>query len=167
MIVLHVLISFLIYLLVVLPANIIAVPILAIMLLTKWDGTTYFFGNSKYPRSKAATHYADPTGGKYWNELHWYGFRNPTYNLGAHFLCIKQRSEYTVKGDENIGDKIRPGFYAIKMGWAWEYYWIYKYFAFGSWRCIRVRIGWKISKNTGPTAECVFVPNPVMPYRGI
>lgn len=165
MIVLHFLISLAIAL-VALPATIAGVPLLAVMLLTKWDGTTYFFGNTKYPRSKAATHYAAPTEGKYWKELMWYGFRNPVYNLGAHYLSIKMRP-YTITGDRTIGDKKRPGFYAIKMGWAWEYYWIYKYYAFGTWRCIRLRFGWKICDNTGDTAEQCFVPNPVMPYRGI
>ena len=166
MIIVHALTSFLIYVIAVLPATIASWPLLACMLLTKWDGTTYFFGNSKYPRSKAATHYADPTEGKYWKELLWYGKRNPVYNLNAHFLAIKMRP-YTLSGNENIGDKIRPGFYAIKMGWAWEYYWVHKYFIFGKWRCVRVRFGWKIANNLGATAACVFVPNPVMSYKGV
>lgn len=165
MIYLHVLVSLILALL-QLPLMLLAYPCLAVLLLTKWDGTSFYFGNTKYPRSKAATHYAAPTGGVYWKELLWYGWRNPVYNLKAHYLSIPMKA-YTVKGNEDIGDKKRPGFYAIRMGWAWEYYWIYKYYAFKSWRCVRVRIGWKISNNTTPTAEQVFVPNPIMPYRGI
>jgi hypothetical protein len=167
MIVIHFLISLFIGLFINIPATIIALPLLAVALLTKWDGTTFFFGNSKYTREKAATHYAAPTEGKYWKEFCWYGLRNPVYNLGAHYFAIIMKPDYKVTGRTDIGDKIRPGFYAIKMGWAWEYYWIYKYYVFGRWLCIRLRFGWKINGNNGMSAEQCFVPNPVMPYRGI
>ncbi len=163
----RIIITFAIYFLVQLPLSLIAWPCVAIALLTKWDGTTYYFGNTKYPRSKVATHYAAPTGGAYWKDLVWYAWRNPVYNLNAHIICAKMRQPYLVAGNEEIGNAVAPGFYDIIMWGFWEYYWIKTYKVFGSKRCIRVRLGWKISKNSGDTAEYVCSINPWKKYTGI
>lgn len=159
----RILASFLIYLLVQLPATLIAWPCLAVMLLTSWSGRTYFFGNEKWGR--ATDHYLAPTGGIWWKELLWMAWRNPVYNLGVHVLGVRMR-DYDVAGDEAIGDKIKGGFYECRMGPFWEYYWILPYTLFGR-RCIRARIGWKISNNTAATAEYVFSINPFKPYLGV
>lgn len=158
-------ISFLIFLLVRLPANIIAMPCLAIALKTKWDGRTWFFGNAKHGR--ATNHYLAPTGGDYLQELLWMAWRNPTYNLGAKILSVRMVDEYDIAGDEDIGDKKKGGFYEIRMGIFWEYYYILPYTIFGSKRCVRLRAGWKISGNTNDLAEWVFSFNPWKEYGGV
>lgn len=157
--------SFLIYLTVQLPASLIAWPCLAIALLTKWDGSTLFFGNSKWGR--ATNHYLVPTNGEYLKELLWMAWRNPVYNLGQHVLSVKMKPWLVVaKGDENIGDKIAGGFYSLRMGKFWEFYYIKSYTFLGQRRCVRARIGWKISGNTTDLCEYVFSINPFKDYTG-
>lgn len=130
------------------------------MLLTRWDGRTTIFGNSKHGRGNE--HYAHATKG-YWQELSWLCFRNPVNNLCAKTLAASF-SPYIVEGDETVGDKTHGGSYAIRMGWAWEYYCVIPY---GK-RCFRARIGWKISgKKPGDLCEFVFVINPWKSYSGL
>lgn len=159
-------ISVLYFFLIELPATIIAWPCLAIALLTKWDGRTWFFGNIKHGR--ATDHYLAPTNGSYWKELMWMAWRNPVYNLTAKTLAITLPDplEYDFAGDEEIGDKIAGGFYEVRLGKFWEFYWIKPYTIFGKKRCVRARIGWKIHNNTTPTAEIVCAVNPFKEYQG-
>ncbi len=154
-----VLATFLIWLLVSLPCSVISVPVVAILLLTSWDGRSTIFGNKKWGR--ATNHFAFPTEGKYWKEFNWLVLRNPVNNLSEVLGAPMQA--YTVVGDPGIGDKTRGGFYSITMGKYWEYYWIKPY---GS-RCIRVRIGWKINQNDTPVAYWCFVVSPFKTYRGV
>ena len=87
----HFLISATIATLVFWPVCIVdALLVLPIALLTKWDGTTFWFGNIKYSRAKAAVHYKDPTHGVYWREVLWYGVRNPSSNLSRTLLANSQ-----------------------------------------------------------------------------
>lgn len=160
---LRITLSFLIYVLVQLPASLIAWPCLAVALLTKWDGRTFFFGNEKWGR--ATNHYLAPTQGKYWKELLWMGWRNPVYNLGKRSLAVNMKA-YSYTGDSGIGDKLRGGFYAVEMGDAWEYYYIKPYVIFGYRRCIRARIGWKIMNNETASAEFAFSINLWKEYAG-
>jgi len=158
-------ISFFIFLFVCIPAMVISVPVVAVLLLTSWDGRTTIFGNAKWGR--ANDHFAYPTKG-YWQEFNWLVLRNPVNNLAGQFLGVPQRP-YELIGDENIGDKIAGGFYAIHMpledGPAWEYYWIKPYNILDQKRCIRARIGWKIKDNIGKAAF-VFAINPWKKYLG-
>ena len=165
MIFLHFTLSLLIFTVVTLPAMLIAWPCLAITLLTKWSGTTYFFGNSKWGR--ATYHFLVPTKGVYWRELLWMAWRNPVYNLGLYTLGVPMR-EYVVTGDTNVGDKMGGGFYAARMGKFWEYYWVKPYTIFGIKKCIRVRIGWKINgTDFWGRAENVFSINLFKNYLGV
>lgn len=159
----RILVSFFIFAIICVPIIIISVPVVGVMLLTKWDGRSTIFGNSKWGR--ANNHFAYPTK-NYWEEFIWLVYRNPVNNLMTNNLAVSQRA-YILKGDAYIGDKQKGGFYTVKMGRAWEYYWIKPYTIFGIKKCIRVRIGWKIYKNTNSTAQFVFVPNPIMTYRGV
>ncbi len=154
----RILISALIFIAIVIPVWIISLPVVALLLLTPWDGRTTIFGNKKWGR--ANNHPYLSTKG-YWQEFNWLALRNPVNNLQCVTLGARQ-SPYELSGDPDIGDKIKGGFYSVKMGNAWEYYWIKPY---GK-RCIRARIGWKILNNTGEFAQFVFVINPWKPYSG-
>lgn len=152
-------ISTLIFLLICIPMIIVSAPVVAILLLTKWDGYSTIFGNSKWGR--ANNHFAYPTK-TYWEEFNWLVIRNPVNNLMSHSLALKMKP-YTLEGDENIGDKIAGGFYKITMGKGWEYYYIKPY---GT-RCIRIRIGWKIKGNDTELAPFVFAINFWKSYSGV
>ncbi len=160
--IIHITISFLIFMLIKIPANIIAAPCLAVALLTKWGGKSFFFGNEKWGR--ATNHYLKPTKGNYWKELSWMALRNPTYNLSIRALSVKMQPSYKLTGKENIGDKTAGGFYKIKMGNYWEYYLIIPYVIFKLKKCVRLRAGWKIGGNTTNKAEWVFMFNPWKAY---
>ncbi len=155
--IIRILISLLIALVIILPAFVISWPIVAILLLTKWDGKTTMFGNTKWGR--ANDHPINPTKG-YWQEWKWLCIRNPVNNLMTKYLSAPTKDVF-VKGSTSIGNHLAGGFYQAKMGIFWEYYLIYPY---GK-RCIRVRIGWKIMNSDKPAAYC-FVVNPVMSYSG-
>lgn len=160
---LHFFITAFIWLFVCVPLMLVSVPVVALLLLTKWDGRTTWFGNSKHGR--ATNHFDHPTKGSYWLEFNWLVLRNPINNFAGHVLAAAMR-DYDVWGDEPIGDKVAGGFYGVKMGPYWEYYWIKPYTIFGSRRCVRARIGWKINGTTTPEASFVFVLNPWKTYRG-
>lgn len=156
----HLLASTLIFLCIVVPAILASLFVVPVLLLTKWDGRTTIFGNSKWGR--ASNHPYNATFG-YLSEFNWLVLRNPVYNLGRHYLCAKGVS-YKITGDTEIGDKIAGGSYVARMGRYWEYYTIIPYTFFGK-KCVRVRIGWKLHRSDYPAAFC-FVINPWMPYRG-
>lgn len=143
-------------------AAIIGVPVVAVMLLTKWNGRTTLWGNEKWGRG--TNHFDFPTKG-WWQEFVWLALRNPANNLATIGFSIPQRP-FTLEGKADIGDKKAPGFYKITSRFGWEYYWIKPYNVFKSRRCIRIRIGWKINGNTEFTAPFVFVVHPWKKYRG-
>lgn len=64
--------------------SLLAVPI---MLLTKWDGKTTWFGNFKYGRGD--THYKAPSNGEYWKQYRFLCLRNPVSNFGKGPLSVK------------------------------------------------------------------------------
>lgn len=158
MIGLHLLASALIWLIVGLPAIVLGYPVLAILLLTKWDGRSTPWGNEKWGR--ATTHPSVPTTG-YLSQLIWMAWRNPVYNLYAITLAAPAGARWG-EGDPGIGDKYHGGFYRVRSGVFWEYYWVKPYGA----RCIRARWGWKMQANTGP-ASFVFSINPWKEYAGV
>lgn len=159
MIALHSLISFLIWLLITMPVKVVSVPVVAVLLLTSWDGRNTVFGNRTYGRG--TNHPDHGTQGKYWLEFNWLVLRNPCWNLDNEVLCLG-KGEYTASGDLGISDKHRGGFYSVRQGWAWEYYWIKPY---GIKRCIRARIGWKLFNPDSTKAAFVFSVNPFKPFR--
>ena len=142
----------------VLPFQYIAVPIL---LLTKWDGYSTWFGNINYGRGN--NHYAHATKG-FWQEFVWLTYRNPINNLmnsfGATYVY-----PVNISGNPQIGDKIAGGCYYIRMGKYWEFYYIKPYLKK---HCVRIRLGWKIAgKNPGELCPMVFAVRPIQNYSGV
>lgn len=161
----HIIASFLIFLLCI-PAMVASIPVVSILLLTSWDGRSTIFGNAKWGRGNTHPSPDNRTIG-YWQEWKWLVWQNPVNNLMAITLAISGKT-YVVSGDEGIGDKLKPGFYAIRMGWAWEYYWIKPYKILGKRRCIRVRLGWKIyGTSRGDLCPYVWAINPFKEYSGV
>lgn len=139
-----------------LPLQYMAVPLL---LLTKWDGTSTLFGNRLYGRGNS--HPVHGTKG-FWQEFVWLTYRNPINNLlnALAVPCV----DYKLTGNPRIGDKIAGGMYKIKMGKAWEFYYIKPYMKK---HCARVRLGWKIEgKAPGEMCPMVFMVRPIMNYSG-
>ncbi len=156
--------STLIFLLVCVPAILVSVPIVALLLLTPWDGRTTIFGNAKWGR--ANTHFSTPTKG-WGQEFLWLVWRNPVNNLLTKTLAADlDGNSVTIAGDPGIGDKTHGGFYKAeaitKNHIFWEYYWVKPY---GS-RCIRARIGWKLHNSDTPAAFA-FAINPWKKYLGV
>ena len=135
----------------------------ALMLLTKWNGRTTVFGNDKWGYADTHPDYKAKT---YWDKFFWLVWRNPVYNLNSRYLAAPM-SEYKFKGDDPIGDKVAGGRYFIRMRNFWEYYLIVPYTIFNNRRCVRLRAGWKINDNGDDTASFVFTINPFKAYKGI
>lgn len=70
-----------------LPMVLLSFLVVPILLLTKWDGTTTWFGNWKYGRGD--THYKAPANGEYWKQLRFLCIRNPVSNFGKQVLSVK------------------------------------------------------------------------------
>ncbi len=139
-------------LLVIIPVLFISPFAVALLLLTKWDGRSTWFGNRKYGRNKLT----------YWTQFWWLVIRNPIHNFLAEALAIPCRS-YVIIGDASIGDHTHGGYCHITMSNGWEVYWIKPY---GK-RCIRFRAGWKINgKTAGDKCELVLAFNPFQAYTG-
>lgn len=148
------------YLLLCLPALIVSYPIVALLLLTDWNGKTTIFGNSKW--GKGDTNPAYLKSG-YKAAFLWLAYRNPINNL-LYSLSVKKTNNCIVKGDLGIGDQTYGGWYLIRMGKAWEFYYVKPYLR--KW-CIRIRLGWKINeKPEGADCPLVFVLRPIMNYKG-
>lgn len=166
MIFLRVLTSLLAFLLLCVPCMIISVPVVAIMLRSHWNGRTTIFGNAKWGRG--TDHFAYPTHGNYWEEFNWLVLRNPVNNLHSFTLAVRNITPVLYDGPNyDVGDKTQGGFYMLTMGLAWEMYWIKPYTIFGSRRCIRARIGWKIYEDNDELAAFVFAFNPFKSYLGV
>lgn len=151
--------SFLIFALVCVPAIIVSIPVVALLLLTSWDGRSTIFGNAKWGR--ANTHPSFPTKG-WWQEFNWLVLRNPVNNLMTKTLAYDWGDQLrSLVGEEGIGDKTYGGFYVCTVNRFWEYYYVKPYGR----RCIRIRIGWKIFNSDRPAAF-VFAINPWKKYSG-
>lgn len=147
---------YLLSLLFVIPCIILGYPIIAVMLLTPWDGRTTWFGSAKHGKGE------DKGMEGYWQQFLWLAWRNPVNNLLSITLAVPYTSNILI-GDADIGDKTHGGLYRIKMGNAWEIYWIKPY---GK-RCIRFRAGWKINgKIQGELCEMVLTFDPMKEYLG-
>lgn len=160
----HIFFTLCIFISLIIPAMIVSIPVVAILLGSGWNGRTTIFGNAKWGKGEL-----NPSWMKsgFWAAFIWLMWRNPVDNLCARVLALRLRN-YTHSGDAAVGDKIAGGFYAIKMGWAWEYYWVKPYTVFGSRRCVRVRLGWKIYQAAAEyfcPYVCAF--NPWKPYSGL
>lgn len=144
---------YLLSLLLVIPCIILGYPIVAILLLTPWDGRTTWFGNAKHGKGALPGH---------WHEFLWLAWSNPVNNLLSITLAVPYAGN-VVTGDPGISDATHGGYYNISMGKAWEVYIITPY---GK-RCIRLRAGWKINgKQPGDLCEMVLTFNPMKPYLG-
>jgi hypothetical protein len=142
---------------------VLSAPLVAVLLLTSWDGRTTIFGNAKWGKGEANGAYLKSGYFAAWN---WLVIRNPVNNLMSGFLSVKQAG-YIIDGNRSIGEKVRGGSYWCFMGNVWEYYSITPYNFFGR-RCIRIRIGWKINGNdVAELAPYVFAFNPIKQYSGI
>lgn len=155
-------ISFLIYLLIVLPAILVSIFVVPVMLACGWKGYTTLFGNSKW--GKANTHPYLATKG-FLQEFNWLVLRNPVNNLHTKLLSVTVASSTIVQGKPNIGDKTAGGFFEARSGWFWELYWVIPYNFIGR-RCLRARIGWKLINSDKPAAF-VFAITPLKKYSGV
>lgn len=112
----------------------------------------------------------------------WFALRNPTFNFSKFKLGLVATGSYTytgvpdldAQGESRIGDKKGGGWSWVRMGWAWEFYYIKPYsdLDLKTWtrvrKCIRIRAGWKLyGKPKGERCQFVFVPNPLMSYSGV
>lgn len=103
-------VSSLIWWLFFLPMVLASFPIVACLLLTKWDGTTTWFGNFKYGRGD--THYKAPSEGKYWKQWVFLCIRNPVSNYGKRVLSVKESREWPWLNDQHLFGR-----------WYWMYGW--------------------------------------------
>ena len=156
----HFLMTGMAYALVVLPLQVIGYPLVAILLLTKWNARSTWWGNAKH--GKGESRGCDTP----WKQYLWLVWRNPVNNLLS-FTLAAPCVAHVVNGDATIDDDSHGGFYSITTISAWEYYWIKPYTLFESRRCIRMRLGWKINgKQPGDLCEFVLTLNPVKQYFG-
>lgn len=156
------LILYIVFMGVTLPVYLVSFVVVPLMLLTKWKGYTTVFGNAKWGRGNA--HPTNPTK-SYCQELNWLVIRNPVNNLLTKYLAVGVPEGYRLKGDPNIGDKIKGGYYYATSTDAWEYYRVKPYNLLGR-RCIRIRLGWKMVNSDSPAAW-VLVINPFKKYLGV
>lgn len=80
-----------------------------VMLKTKWDGKTTWFGNFKYGRGD--THYKTPSNGEYWKQLYFLCWRNPVSNFGKGRLAVKDRPWVWLHDPKIVGQ------IHFKFGW--------------------------------------------------
>lgn len=83
----HFLASSLIFFALQLPMILLSFLVVPISLLSKWDGTTSWFGNYKYGRGD--THYKAPSKGEYWKQARFLCIRNPVSNFGKQVLAVE------------------------------------------------------------------------------
>lgn len=94
------LVSSFIWLVLFLPMVLLSFPVVAVLLLTKWDGTTTWFGNFKYGRGD--THYKVSSNGKYWRQWMFLCIRNPVSNFGKQVLSVKEALEWPWLVDQHV-----------------------------------------------------------------
>lgn len=148
----------------VLPFQYVVVPIL---LLTRWNGRTTWFGNSKH--GKGHDHFEQGRKG-FWPEFVWLTYRNPINNLLNHFGKPAPDS-YVLTGNPNTSDNKggETGAYAIITDTIWEFFYVKPYkIPFMNPRCVRIRLGWKIhEKLPGELCPMVMAVNPIQNYYGV
>ena len=96
----HFIFSSLIWWCTFLPILLLSFIIVPILCLTKWDGTTTWFGNFKYGRGD--THYKAPSEGKYWKQVLFLCIRNPVSNFGKRILSVKESRGWPWLNDQHI-----------------------------------------------------------------
>lgn len=111
----------------------------------------------------------------WWASYQWLALRNPTFNFSKYKLGLTSTGHTTyvgvppldAAGNSQIGDKKGGGWSWVRMGWAWEFYYIKPYTIFGQRKCIRFRAGWKLfNKTKGESCQFVCAPTPYMTYEG-
>ena len=143
----------------VLPFQYVIVPIL---LLTRWNGRTTWFGNEKWGRGHGHFEHHTET---YWEEFVWLTYRNPINNLMNRFGATYMWPISIPYGNPQIGDKVAGGWYFARMGKFWELYVIIPYP--GKKHCVRIRLGWKIvGKKPGELCPMVVAIRPIQNYYG-
>lgn len=141
----------------------------------------WFDNADQYVGRDSSTYMAVRASG-WWNNYCWLAWRNPLNYFGYTMMGIQGTSQDQVLTDvppmpANIGDTSQSGIYHAEVlidGIVYyEYYMIFKYTLFGTPRCIRIRIGWKLEHpcQTFPTSvpvicEWVFVISPLHSYTG-
>lgn len=93
-------ISSLIFFFLQLPIIVLSLFVVPPLLLTKWDGTTTWFGNFKYGRGD--THYKVPSKGKYWKQCRFLCIRNPVSNFGKRVLSISETAKWAWLEDKQV-----------------------------------------------------------------
>lgn len=96
-------ISFSIWLFLWLPMVVISMPVVAVLLLTNWDGRTTWFGNFLYGR--AGNHHMppNPTLFEQWQFL---VIRNPVSNFGKFVLSTSPKSPLVWLIDSHVGGRL-------------------------------------------------------------
>jgi hypothetical protein len=111
------LISLILFLLIQLPAILLSYPAVAILLLTKWKGSSSWFGNELYPSGVGSSHQvADPNYGQKWYFL---CVRNPVSNLGKWTFPKGLGAPIKASWPWLYNQKLIFGIY-VKFGWAAE-----------------------------------------------
>lgn len=102
-------VSTLIFVFAQLPIILLSFIVVPLMLLTKWDGRTTWFGNFKYGRGDA--HYKAPSEGKYWKQYSFLCIRNPVSNFGKLVLAVDDKPWVWLE------DRRIAGRFYFKYGW--------------------------------------------------
>lgn len=103
------LISSLIWWCLELPMIIISLPIIFLLLLTKWDGKTTWFGNHRHGRKGNVHMPPNPT---LFDEWWFLAIRNPVNNFGTRILSVKESLEWPWLIDQHLFGN-----------WYWLYGW--------------------------------------------
>lgn len=109
--------SSLIWWCVFLPMILLSFILTPLLCLTKWDGTTTWFGNRKYGRGD--THYKAPSEGKYWKQVRFLCIRNPISNFGKEVLSVSDSLGWplSVLGGPWLIDQHVVGTFYWMYGW--------------------------------------------------
>lgn len=80
--------STLIWMFASLPMTLLGFFVVPFLLLTKWEGTTGWWGNFKYGRGD--THYKAPSNGNFFKQWRFLAWRNPCSNFGKKIISVKE-----------------------------------------------------------------------------
>jgi hypothetical protein len=111
---------------------------------------------------------------------HWLAIRNPSNNFQYYVVGFKQKHdvEYLSFGNPNTSDQAEGGWRFVKAVNKWTRktlaFELYVVIPYGFGRCVRIRMGWKLSHNLHPglgrydgsPAQLANVINPVMSFTG-
>jgi len=100
-----------------LPMLLLSFIVTPLLCLTRWDGTTTWFGNFKYGRGD--THYKAPSEGKYWKQVRFLCIRNPVSNFGKQVLSLPDSLGWplSVLGGPWLNDQHIVGTFYWMYGW--------------------------------------------------